>query len=112
MATYQGERQLDALGDPSRRAIISVLAGGPFPVGMLADRLPISRPAVSQHLRVLEAAELVRVEVRGTRRMYSLDTAGVAQVRSFLDAFWREDLEQFASYVQEQITNAEETRNR
>lgn len=94
-----GEAQLDALGDPSRRAIVAVLARGPLPVARLADGLPISRPAVSQHLKVLKAAGLVRDEAVGTRRVYSLDDAGLHDLRAFFSAFWRRDLDDYAAHV-------------
>lgn len=106
MKTYQGAPQLDALGDPTRRAIVALLAEAPASVGLLADRLPISRPAVSQHLRVLKAADLVRVRAEGTRRVYSLDATGVEQVRAFLNTFWRTDLRSYAAFVDER-TNSE-----
>lgn len=99
MTTYRGAPQLDALGDASRRAIVAELSTGAATVGRLADRLPISRPAVSQHLKVLKAAGLVRDRAEGTRRIYALDHAGVGQIRAFLDAFWRDDLQRFAAFV-------------
>lgn len=100
MNTYQGERQLDALGDPSRRAIVARLAQAPSAVGALAEQLPISRPAVSQHLKVLESAGLVRHSAHGTRRVYALDSRGVTDVQAFLAEFWRDDLRHFADHVQ------------
>jgi DNA-binding transcriptional ArsR family regulator len=99
MSAFRGGDQLSALGDPTRRALVATLASGPESVGALAGRFPISRPAVSQHLRVLKDAGLVRDRAEGTRRLYSLDTTGVAEVRAFLDRFWRADLEDFAAYV-------------
>lgn len=100
--TYRGGAQLDALGDPRRRAIVALLAEGPAPVGVLAEHLPISRPAVSQHLRVLKMAGLVSGRTDGTRRVYALDPTGVADVRAFLTTFWREELDSFADYVRTQ----------
>jgi DNA-binding transcriptional ArsR family regulator len=97
--TYRGSRQLDALGDPSRRAIVAILSEGPAPVGVLAARLPISRPAVSQHLAVLKGAGLVRDRAEGTRRVYSLDGAGLDEIRAFLAAFWQADLHRFSLHV-------------
>lgn len=95
---------MDALGDPSRRAIIAVLSSeGPSSVGLLADRLPISRPAVSQHLRVLKHARLVADRPEGTRRIYALDDSGLTDLRAFIDAFWRSDLDRFAGFVEEQV---------
>ena len=100
MITYQ-ERQLDALGDVTRRALLERLRRGPLPVGELARGLPVSRPAVSQHLRVLKEAKLVRDEASGTRRYYSLDPNGFAMLRKYLDNFWGEALEAFQAKVEE-----------
>jgi len=81
-------RALDALGDPTRRAIFELLAERPSAVGELAEQLPVSRPAVSQHLKVLKEAGLV-VDVRdGTRRIYELDPRGIDELRAYLDRFW------------------------
>lgn len=101
MTTYRGAAQLDALGDPTRRAIVELLAVGPSPVGRLASQLPVSRPAVSQHLRVLKAAELVRDAAAGTRRVYHLDPRGAADVRAYLDRYWSASLAAFAEAVAE-----------
>ncbi|GII78616.1 transcriptional regulator [Sphaerisporangium rufum] len=92
---------LDALGDPSRRLIVERLAAGPMPVGVLAAALPLSRPATSQHLKVLKDAGLVRVEAEGTRRLYRLDPAGLDAVRRYFDRFWRQALDGFAAAVEE-----------
>ena len=93
MSTY--ERALDALGDPTRRAIVERLQEGPRAVGELASGLPVSRPAVSQHLRVLKEAGLVTERQEGTRRLYRLDPAGLAEVRSYFDRFWELALADF-----------------
>lgn len=77
--------------------ILERLAGGPLPVGVLAEQLPISRPAVSQHLRVLKNAELVTESVRGTRHLYRLDRKGLSVVRDYLDRFWATTLDNFAA---------------
>jgi DNA-binding transcriptional ArsR family regulator len=87
---------LDALGDRTRRSIFEKLADGPIAVGVLADQLPISRPAVSQHLRVLKEAGLVVESAAGTRRLYRVNPAGLAAVRSYLDRFWETTLDNFA----------------
>jgi DNA-binding transcriptional ArsR family regulator len=87
---------LDALGDHTRRSILEILLEGPTAVGVLADQLPVSRPAVSQHLRVLKDAELVVESVVGTRRLYRIDRAGLAAVRNYLDRFWETTLDNFA----------------
>ena len=100
MNTYE-QQQLDALGDVTRRALLEKLRRGPQPVGELARGLPISRPAVSQHLRVLKEAKLVRDEASGTRRYYRLDPNGFALLRSYLDNFWDEALEAFQAKVEE-----------
>ncbi|WP_454860138.1 ArsR/SmtB family transcription factor [Promicromonospora soli] len=97
----RGEQQLDALGDARRRDIVALLADGAVSVGELADRLPISRPAVSQHLKVLKEAGLVRDHAEGTRRLYGLDPSGPADVRAYLDRFWSNQLAAFAEYVGE-----------
>lgn len=81
-------RVLDALGDPTRRAVLEMLRGGAQPVGRIAERLPVSRPAVSQHLRVLKEAGLVRDRKDGTRRLYSVDPAGLAELRAYLERYW------------------------
>jgi DNA-binding transcriptional ArsR family regulator len=81
-------RALDALGDPTRRAVFEALARGPRPVGEIAAGLPVSRPAVSQHLRVLKDAGLVRDRREGTRRLYRVDGEGLAEVREYLERYW------------------------
>lgn len=101
MATYGAVAALDALGDPTRRAIFERLADGPRPVGELARDLPISRPAVSQHLKVLKAAGLVRDRAEGTRRVYQIDRAGLAELRSYFDRFWTDALDAFRRAAEE-----------
>ena len=88
-----------ALGDPTRRSIIERLAERPRAVGELADVLPISRPAVSQHLKVLKDAGLVAERVAGTRRIYRLNPAGVAALRDQLDTYWNRALAGFQDTV-------------
>jgi DNA-binding transcriptional ArsR family regulator len=87
---------LEALGDPTRRQIFESLKTGPRSVGELADGLPVSRPAVSQHLRVLREAGLVSDRKEGTRRLYRIDPGGLAGLRDYFDSFWGEALERFA----------------
>jgi DNA-binding transcriptional ArsR family regulator len=99
--TYRGEG-LAALGDPTRRAIFERLAEGPHAVGELADGFPVSRPAVSQHLKVLKDAGLVRDERAGNRRLYSLDPNGVAELRDYLDRFWNQTLTAFRTAVEQE----------
>ncbi|MHB1539559.1 MAG: ArsR/SmtB family transcription factor [Solirubrobacteraceae bacterium] len=86
---------LDALGDATRRAIFERLAERPSAVGELAERLPVTRPAVSQHLKVLKQAGLVCDRAEGTRRIYQLDPAGVDALRAYLDTFWQRSLAAF-----------------
>jgi len=86
---------MDALGDPTRRAIFERLRSGPLPVVELARGLPVSRPAVSQHLRVLKEAGLVTERRNGTRRLYRVDTDGLAEVRDYLESFWTDVLAAF-----------------
>ena len=99
MATYQGGDGWEALGDPSRRAIVECLAERPRAVGELADELPISRPAVSQHLKVLKEAGLVTDRAVGTRRVYRLNPAGVAALRDQQDTYWRRALDGFKDVI-------------
>ena len=86
---------LDALGDPTRRAVFERLANGPRAVGEIARDLPVSRPAVSQHLKVLKEAGLVSDTQAGNRRLYEIDTRGVAGVRAYFDRFWSDALQRF-----------------
>ncbi|MFF3286406.1 ArsR/SmtB family transcription factor [Streptomyces sp. NPDC003023] len=91
---------LDALGDASRRAVLERLMDGPLAVGVLAEQLPISRPAVSQHLRVLKRAELVVESVSGTRRLYRINPAGVDALRGYLDSLWSTTLHNFTTLAE------------
>jgi DNA-binding transcriptional ArsR family regulator len=84
-----------ALADPTRRAVLELLRQGPRPVGELARDLPVSRPAVSQHLRVLKDAGLVTERRDGTRRLYRIDPDGLAALRDYFDDFWNEALAAF-----------------
>jgi len=93
---------LTALGDPTRQAILDLLLEGPQPVGELAARLPVSRPAVSQHLKVLKEVGLVVDRQDGTRRVYRVDPAGLAPVRAYLDRFWKKAMVAFAQYAEDQ----------
>ena len=100
-------RALSALGDPSRRAIFEHLASKPSSVGEIAAGMPVTRSAVSQHLRVLKEAGLVSESPEGTRRIYRLDPAGIAAVREWLEAHWAVALNSFSAFADEQ-TDAEE----
>jgi DNA-binding transcriptional ArsR family regulator len=86
---------LDALGDPTRRRVMELLRTGPRAVGDLAAELPVSRPAVSQHLRVLKGAGLVTSRPHGTRHLYAIDDAGLAAIRTYLETFWDDALAAF-----------------
>jgi len=97
---------MTALGDPTRRAIFELLADGPRPVGAIARDLPVTRPAVSQHLRVLKDAGLVTDRADGTRRLYQLDPAGIGALRAYFDRFWSRSLVAFKQAVEQ--TNEEE----
>ena len=99
MQTYAGDA-LSALGDPTRRVILERLAERPQAVVDLARGLPVSRPAVSQHLRVLKHVGLVRDEPAGNRRIYQLDPAGLAAVRAYFDQFWTTALASYKAAVE------------
>jgi DNA-binding transcriptional ArsR family regulator len=103
MTNAQAVAALSALGDPTRRAIVERLSVSPMTVGKLADGLPVSRPAVSQHLRVLKEAGLLTEEVQGTKRLYRIDPRGIGAVRAWLDAHWAASMQNF-----EQFANAAE----
>lgn len=89
-ARHDTAAALDALGDPTRRAILEILGRGDRSVGALAADLPVSRPAVSRHLRLLKDAGLVSDRAAGTRRLYRLDPAGAQAVRDYLESVWGE----------------------
>ena len=100
MATYQVDGWT-ALGDPTRRAIFERLAGRPQPVGELASGLPVTRPAVSQHLKVLKDAGLVVDRPDGNRRIYQVDPTGVRAMRAQLDRFWNQALATYREVVEQ-----------
>jgi DNA-binding transcriptional ArsR family regulator len=95
-------QSLGALGDPTRRAIFERVAARPAAVGALARELPVSRPAVSQHLRVLKAAGLVTESAQGTRRIYRLDPRGIGAMRAWLEQHWSSALAAFAELADEE----------
>jgi DNA-binding transcriptional ArsR family regulator len=99
--TYSQAEALSALGDPTRRTIFEQLGAQPSAVVDLAALVPVSRPAVSQHLKVLKEAGLVRDVQVGTRRIYSLDPDGIAGLRDYLDRFWNTALHSFKKRVEE-----------
>jgi DNA-binding transcriptional ArsR family regulator len=94
---------LTALADPTRRAIFERLARSPSAVGELARELPVSRPAVSQHLKVLKSAGLVSDQAAGTRRVYSVDSAGIAAIREYFEQFWQQSLASFRAVASQPI---------
>jgi DNA-binding transcriptional ArsR family regulator len=96
---------LTALADPTRRKILESLRAAPRTVRELADRQPVSRPAVSQHLKVLEAARLVRVEPRGNRRVYSVRRDGLDELRRYLETFWSEVLNAYSAEIARRMKN-------
>ena len=101
---YQ-ESQLDALGDATRRAILARLIRGPMAVGELAREFPVSRPAISQHLRVLKDANLVADRPAGTRRLYQLNPAGFETLREYFEQFWGQALDAFRREVEKPETS-------
>lgn len=99
---------LGALADPTRRRLFELVADRPSAVGQLAEQLPVSRPAVSQHLKVLRRAGLVQEERVGTRHVYRLDSAGLQILRAYFESFWDRSLVSFKDAVEQ--TKAEEAR--
>lgn len=91
---------LETLADPTRRAVFERLREGPLSVAQIAGGLPVSRPAVSQHLKVLKDAGLVRDEPRGTARIYRIHAEGLRELRDWLDGFWDEALTRFKDYAE------------
>ncbi len=112
MTTYQQARQLGALGDPTRRAIFERLGAGPLAVSALADVVPVSRPAVSQHLKVLKEAGLIVDRAEGTRRIYQHDPSGLAALRAYLDQFWTGALDAFRIAAEETHAGKRSPKNR
>jgi DNA-binding transcriptional ArsR family regulator len=106
VATY-GAAALAALGDPTRQAIVELLSGGPRAVGEIARDLPVSRPAVSQHLRVLKDAGLVSDRQDGTRRLYELNQAGAEAVRAYVDRLWNQALVAFKEAAERDDTETD-----
>ena len=98
---------LSALGDPTRRAIFERLAVKPLPVGQLSEGLPVTRSAVSQHLKILKEAGLVKDISEGTRRIYQLDPRGIGAMREWLEGFWTNALNNFAQFVEQQERDPE-----
>ncbi|MEV0670706.1 metalloregulator ArsR/SmtB family transcription factor [Mycobacterium sp. NPDC050441] len=103
MVTYPVSDPWAALADGTRRTIVRRLAAGPMAVGELASELPISRPAVSQHLKVLKCAGLVGDRAAGTRRVYHVNPDGVAALRAELDSFWGQALDAYKNIVEQEV---------
>lgn len=95
------ELAFNALGDPTRRAIFEKLEKGPLSVVHIAEGLLVTRPAVSQHLKVLREAKLISMEQQGTRSIYCIDREGLSVVRAYLDRFWDEALNNFKQLAEE-----------
>lgn len=100
LAVTDGGRALRVLADPTRRAVFERLRGGPAAVGEIAAGLPVTRSAVSQHLRALNEAGLVQVRAEGTRRLYRVDPHGLGELRAWVDGFWDSVLGSFAQHVE------------
>ena len=100
--TYQSA--ITALADPTRAQVFQILASQPAPVGQIATQLPVSRPAVSQHLKILSDAGLVTVRVEGTRRIYQAAPEGLAELRAWLDEMWTCALTSFAELAEREST--------
>lgn len=94
-----------ALADPTRRQVFEQLRHGPKPVGVIAAQMPVSRPAVSQHLGVLKKAGLVADRAEGTRRVYYIDPLGLASIRMWLDQFWEDALKAFKEELEKEESN-------
>jgi DNA-binding transcriptional ArsR family regulator len=109
MSNQSAEAVFDALGEPVRRRILELLHDGPAPVGQLAQRLPVGRPAVSKHLRVLSNAGLVEHSSVGTRNLYVLAPGGLAVAQQWLAATWDEALAAYAAEVGRSAGDGEET---
>ena len=103
-------KAFSALGDPTRRDIFQRLASGPSAVGDLAKGLPITRPAVSQHLRVLKEAQLVTESSEGTRHIYRIDPRGIAAMREWLDAYWAKSLDAFKDFADAEFETENKTK--
>jgi DNA-binding transcriptional ArsR family regulator len=101
---------LVALADPTRRRVFEELRAGPKPVGAIAAKLPVSRPAVSQHLKVLREARLVSERPEGTRRVYFIDPNGLGELRAWLDRLWDQSLAAFQAEVEMQSANKQRKR--
>lgn len=104
METY-AEVVLDALGDSTRRKVLNRLRGGALSVGEIAQKMDVTRPAVSQHLKILKAARLVTDRAEGTRRLYTVDTRGISSLHKWLEGFWSEALASFKKMAEHEAIN-------
>ena len=104
--------RMATLGDPTRRAIFEMLAEEPSSVAVIARRLPVTRPAVSQHLRALREVGLVTHRTEGTRHVYRLDPAGMASIRDYFDLFWQKALNSFKAAVEQSPTEQNKSKRR
>ncbi len=100
MTNIKSDQLLTALADPTRRQVLEHLRTGPLSVAEIAAQMPVSRPAVSQHLKVLSDAGLLKVEAQGNRRIYAVDVEGLAPLRRWLESFWEDVLKNFAAEVE------------
>lgn len=105
MITYE-DHVFDALGDPTRRAVLKRLRGGGRSVRQIAEGMKVSRPAVSQHLKILKSARLVTVQAAGTRRVYAVDKRGLESLRKWLEGFWEQALAAFKAVAEREATKA------
>ncbi|MCK0119482.1 metalloregulator ArsR/SmtB family transcription factor [Loktanella sp. F6476L] len=103
------EMTIAALADPTRRAILACLRDGPLAVGALAEGLPVSRPAVSQHLKVLSDAGLLKVSQHGTKRLYTIDPRGADDLRRYLDSMWDDALDAFAKAARDKAAQKDKS---
>ncbi|CAN5407096.1 metalloregulator ArsR/SmtB family transcription factor [soil metagenome] len=101
------EKAFNALGDPTRRAIFEKLRTRPLSVAVIAEGLTVSRPAVSQHIKVLKEARLIRVQRQGTKNLCQIDTDGILIMRAYLDRFWDTALDAFKAIAEQQQKNNE-----
>ena len=108
MVTY-AELALDALGDATRRTVLHRLRGGALSVGEIAEGMDVSRPAFSQHLKILKAARLVSHRAQGTRRLYEVDTRGVEALHKWLEGFWSKALLSFKETAEREAVKARKT---
>lgn len=109
-----GPPVLAALADPTRQSLLQLLRDKPLPVGELARQVPVSRPAVSQHLKILKEAHLVHEQREGTRHYFNLNPGGFAELRRYVDSMWQDALDSFGAYVarQKEISARSHTRAR